>query len=89
MMHKFNSDSLWRCQDICAYVRAVILTIVLLSFITATIGGFVALTIGDTLAWVAACISLGTFVDIGIGPGVLLTLTILIACLVGCYRITE
>ena len=89
MMNKCNSDSLWRCHDICAYVRAVMLTIVLLAFITTTVGGFIALTVGDTIAWIAACISLGAFVEFGIGPGIILVLTILITCLVGCYQFDE
>jgi Zn-dependent protease with chaperone function len=65
------------------------LTIVLLAFITTTVGGFIALTVGDTIAWIAACISLGAFVEFGIGPGIILVLTILITCLVGCYQFDE
>lgn len=87
MMNKCNSDSLWRCHDICAYVRAVMLTIVLLAFITTTVGGFIALTIGDTIAWIAACISLGMFVPIGIGPGIIVVATSFILLLAACYHI--
>lgn len=89
MMNRYNSDSLWRCHDICAYVRAVIFTIILLVFVATMIGGFIALTVGDSLAWIAACISLGTFVDIGIGPSIVVAIITLIAILSGCYYFDE
>ena len=87
MLTKFNSDSLWRCRDLCAYVRAVMLTIVLLAFITTTVGGFIALTVGDTIAWIAACISLGMFIPIGIGSGIIVVTTSFILILAAFYHI--
>lgn len=86
-MLKFNSYSLWRCQDICAYVRAVLITILLLGLTAATIGGFIALVFGDTIAWVAACFMMGTIVDVGIGPIVLMLLTSISVIFVGYYRV--
>lgn len=84
-MHKFNTASLWCCRDICAYVRAVIFTIAMLVFVATLIGGLIALAVGDSLAWIAACISLGTFVDVGVGPVMVITIVGLIALFNGFY----
>lgn len=54
----------WCYHDICSYTRAVIWA----AFIAFLVGGLISLIIGDSIAWVTACIVLGTYIEMGPGP---------------------
>lgn len=70
---KFWYPSLCKCSDICSYTRTLILgiLIIVLLFLVAT--GMIGFVVGDTLAWLAACFTMGSFIEAGTGPMVLAT----------------
>jgi hypothetical protein len=60
--------------DICTYWRAVVMGFFLWCLCMAG-GGFIGMILGDTAAWVAPVIHVGHYIEMGIGPVALVTIS--------------
>lgn len=77
----------YNCRDVCAYLRSLVFNMIMLSLAVLIFGGGALLVVGDTIAWIAACITMGMFIDAGPGPVALFVVLGISGVVAGVYHI--